>query len=169
VERCCSKAPPSRAKPWKHSAGWSPCPSSGPAQLEDSARSEAAKETERLRTALLDSVTHELRTPLTSIKASISSLLSQNSLDPDSRKELLTIIDEESDKLNHLIEQAVEMAQLDANKVHLELKPLAVAALVEDAVAQIRAAHPGREIRVALSQSLASRHRPIPRGSKRCC
>ena len=122
--------------------------------LEASARSEAAKETERLRTALLDSVTHELRTPLTSIKASISSLLSQEALDEQSRTELLTVIDEESDKLNHLIEQAVEMAQLDANKVHLELKPLAVATLVEDAVAQVRAAHPGREIRVALSQSL---------------
>ena len=49
--------------------------------LEDSARSKAAKETERLRTALLDSVTHELRTPLTSIKASITSLLSQQALD----------------------------------------------------------------------------------------
>ncbi len=41
----------------------------------------AAKETERLRTALLDSVTHELRTPLTSIKASITALLSQPALD----------------------------------------------------------------------------------------
>jgi two-component system sensor histidine kinase KdpD len=122
--------------------------------LEASARSEAAKETERLRTALLDSVTHELRTPLTSIKASISSLLSQEALDEHSRTELLTIIDEESDKLNHLIEQAVEMAQLDANKVHLELKPLAVATLVEEAVTQTRAAHPTREIRVSLSQSL---------------
>ncbi|MDP9049701.1 MAG: DUF4118 domain-containing protein [Acidobacteriota bacterium] len=122
--------------------------------LEASARSEAAKETERLRTALLDSVTHELRTPLTSIKASISSLLSQHALDDSSRTELLTIIDEESDKLNHLIEQAVEMAQLDANKVHLELKPLAVAPLVEAVVTQTRAANPTRDIRVALSQSL---------------
>ncbi len=122
--------------------------------LESSARSEAAKETERLRTALLDSVTHELRTPLTSIKASITALLSQPSLDERSRKELLTVIDEESDQLNHLIEQAVEMAQLDANKVQLELKPLSVASLVEDAVAQTRAANPSREIRVSLSQSL---------------
>jgi two-component system, OmpR family, sensor histidine kinase KdpD len=122
--------------------------------LESSARSEAAKETERLRTALLDSVTHELRTPLTSIKASITALLSQEALDAGSRKELLTIIDEESDQLNHLIEQAVEMAQLDANKVQLELKPLSVASLVEDSVAQTRAANPAREIRVSLSRSL---------------
>jgi two-component system sensor histidine kinase KdpD len=122
--------------------------------LEVSARSEAAKETERLRTALLDSVTHELRTPLTAIKASISSLLSQEALDKDSRHELLTVIDEESDRLNHLIEQAVEMAQLDAHKVHLEIKPEPVAALIDDAVTEARAMEPGREIRVSLSSSL---------------
>jgi two-component system sensor histidine kinase KdpD len=122
--------------------------------LETSARSEAAKETERLRTALLDSVTHELRTPLTSIKASVSALLSQDVLDSASRKELLTVIDEESDRLNHLIEQAVEMAQLDAQKVHLEMKPLNVAALIDEAVAQARTAYPGREFRIAVSSNL---------------
>ncbi|HEX9199224.1 MAG TPA: ATP-binding protein [Acidobacteriaceae bacterium] len=124
--------------------------------LEDSARSEAAKETERLRTALLDSVTHELRTPLTSIKASISALLSQDSLDAESQKELLTVIDEESDRLNHLIEQAVEMAQLDANKVHLELHPLSVATLIDTAVEQAHTAYPSREIRVSLASNLPS-------------
>jgi two-component system sensor histidine kinase KdpD len=124
--------------------------------LETSARSEAAKETERLRTALLDSVTHELRTPLTSIKASITALLSQETLDPASRKELLTIIDEESDRLNHLIEQAVEMAQLDAQKVHLEMKPLVVATLIDEAVAEARSIYPGREFRVSVSSSLPS-------------
>ncbi|HEY4379084.1 MAG TPA: ATP-binding protein [Acidobacteriaceae bacterium] len=122
--------------------------------LEDSSRSEAAKETERLRTALLDSVTHELRTPLTSIKASVTTLLSQQALDEESRDELLTVIDEESDHLNHLIEQAVEMAQLDEHKVHLELKPHKVAALIEPAVEQARLASPNREFRVTFSPSL---------------
>jgi len=122
--------------------------------LEDSARSEAAKETERLRTALLDSVTHELRTPLTSIKASITALLSQPALDDPSRKELLSIIDEESDRLNHLIEQAVEMAQLDAHKVQLEIKPLSVAALIDAAIEQSRTAFPSREFRVTLASNL---------------
>jgi two-component system sensor histidine kinase KdpD len=122
--------------------------------LEHSARSEAAKETERLRTALLDSVTHELRTPLTSIKASITSLLSQNNLDEASRHDLLTVIDEESDRLNHLIEQAVEMAQLDAHKVHLELKPEPVAALIHDAVDACSATYPDRDFRVSIPRSL---------------
>jgi two-component system sensor histidine kinase KdpD len=122
--------------------------------LGNSARAEAAKETERLRTALLDSVTHELRTPLTSIKASVSSLLSQDALDVPSQRELLTVIDEESDRLNHLIEQAVEMAQLDARKVHLELKPQSIAGLINPAVEQARIACPTREFRVSLSATL---------------
>ena len=122
--------------------------------LEDSARSKAAKETERLRTALLDSVTHELRTPLTSIKASITSLLSQQALDAPARKDLLAVIDEESDRLNHLIEQAVEMAQLDANKVQLDLKPQSIAGLIYVAVEQSRSSQPSRDIRVSLSSFL---------------
>jgi len=122
--------------------------------LEDSARSKAAKETERLRTALLDSVTHELRTPLTSIKASISSLLSQNVLDAQAQKDLLTVIDEESDRLNRLIEQAVEMSQLDANKVQLVLKPQSVAGLIYVAVEQCRSEFPTRDFRVSLSSFL---------------
>ena len=124
--------------------------------LENSARSEAAKETERLRTALLDSVTHELRTPLTSIKASITSLLSQSALDEPARDELLHVIDEESDRLNRLIEQAVEMAQLDEHKVQLEIKPLDAANLIRTAVEQIRAAWPAREFRVTLASTLPS-------------
>ena len=46
--------------------------------VETLARSEAAREGERLRSAILDSVTHEFRTPLTAIKASITSLLSDD-------------------------------------------------------------------------------------------
>jgi two-component system sensor histidine kinase KdpD len=122
--------------------------------LELSARSEAAKESERLRSALLDSVTHELRTPLTSIKASVSALLSQQSLNAESRTELLTVIDEESDRLNHLIEQAVEMAQLDASKVRLELSPQPIAPLIHAAVEECLATHPSRDIRVSLSSTL---------------
>jgi two-component system sensor histidine kinase KdpD len=124
--------------------------------LEDFARSDAARETERLRTALLDSVTHELRTPLTSIKASVTTMLAPSALDDASRLELLTVIDEEADHLNHLIEQAVEMAQLDENKVRLELKPLAVPTLVDAAVAQWRTSHAGRDLRIALSPQLPS-------------
>jgi two-component system sensor histidine kinase KdpD len=99
-------------------------------------------------------VTHELRTPLTSIRASVTSLLSQRGLSDEERNDMLTVIDEESDRLNHLIEQAVEMAQLDAHKVHLEVRPQPVAALVHTAVDECREAHPAREMRVSLANTL---------------
>lgn len=100
------------------------------------ARSEAEQENERLRTALLDSVTHELRTPLTAIKASITSLRSGMIQNPDMKEDMLTIIDEESDRLNRLIGQAVEMAQLDAQRVQLQLELQQIRDVVENAVAE---------------------------------
>jgi len=66
--------------------------------VEQLGQTEAAREGERLRTALLDSVTHALRTPLTSIKASVTNLLSNPALSGEQRSELLTIINEESDR-----------------------------------------------------------------------
>ncbi|HTD24175.1 MAG TPA: DUF4118 domain-containing protein [Terriglobales bacterium] len=93
------------------------------AAVEKLGRAEASRENERLRSALLDSVTHEFRTPLTSIKASVTSLISDFQLDQAQRQELLTIINEESDRLNRLVGEATEMAQLDAHEVKLNIEP----------------------------------------------
>jgi two-component system, OmpR family, sensor histidine kinase KdpD len=94
--------------------------------IEQLGLTEAAREGERLRTALLDSVTHALRTPLTSIKASVTNLLSNASVTNLQRQELLTIINEETDRLNRLVGEAGEMARLDAGEVelHLESRPI---------------------------------------------
>ncbi|HYA25746.1 MAG TPA: DUF4118 domain-containing protein, partial [Terriglobales bacterium] len=90
--------------------------------LEALSKHRAEQEHERLRSALLDSVTHEFRTPLTSIKASVTTLLSGASLDDHGRRELLTVIDEETDRLNRLVGEASEMAQLDAGMFQLDLQ-----------------------------------------------
>lgn len=106
--------------------------------VEQLTRSEAARENDKLRSALLDSVTHEFRTPLTGIKASVTSLLSDIKLDDAQRRELLTVIDEESDRLNRLVGEASEMAQLEAHevKLHIEARPLNEA--IEKAVHESR-------------------------------
>lgn len=101
--------------------------------LEDVARSEAARESDQLRTALLDSITHELRTPLTAIKASATALLTTQEMSNSNRLEMLTVIDEESDRLNHLIAQAMQMVQLDSHEIHMDFSPHSVAELVENA------------------------------------
>jgi two-component system, OmpR family, sensor histidine kinase KdpD len=94
--------------------------------LEALSKHRAEQEHERLRSALLDSVTHEFRTPLTAVKASVTTLLSGTVLDDGGRRELLTVIDEETDRLNRLVGEAAEMAQLDAGLFKLDLQPHAM-------------------------------------------
>lgn len=102
--------------------------------LEEAARSEAAKESERLRMVLLDSIAHELRTPLTAIKASATTLLSSHQVRAEDQHEMLTVIDEEADRLNALIAQAVQMGQLETSGMHMEFSPCAVPELIQHAV-----------------------------------
>ena len=105
--------------------------------LEDVTRGEAAKESERLRSLMIDSITHELRTPLTAIKAAASTLLLPKTLRHEEQRELLTVIDEESDRLNQLVSEAVEMAQLDTREVHMTFAPTAVSAVVEQGAGEL--------------------------------
>lgn len=124
------------------------------AAIENLSHTEAARESERLRSALLDSVTHEFRTPLTSIKASVSSLLGDSQLAREEQQELLTVIDEESDRLNRLVGEAVEMAQLDANEVKLDLRPHYMEEVVRAAVENSRQVLNENPIEVRVPEAL---------------
>lgn len=113
--------------------------------VEKLSQAEAARESENLRSALLDSVTHEFRTPLTSIKAAATSLLSGQTLTPEQNRDLLAVIDEETDRLNHLVEEAAEMARLDAGQVELRAQSASIEAPISAAVeesGQLLAGHP---------------------------
>lgn len=114
----------------------------------------AAQESDRLRTALLDSVTHEFRTPLTGIKASVSSLLTTPSLSNDERKELLTVIDEETDRLNRLVGEASEMAQLDSGMVKLDLKPHDIADAIDSALEATRHLLQKHKVEISIASGL---------------
>src|SRR6267142_1972952 len=91
-----------------------------------------------MRSLLLDSVTHEFRTPLTAIKASVTSLLGSPTLAAAEKEELLTVINEESDRLNRLVGEAAEMAQLDAGKVELQLEPTRIREVVDEAMEELK-------------------------------
>jgi two-component system sensor histidine kinase KdpD len=151
--------------------------------VEKLAHSEAGRESERLRSILLDSVTHDFRTPLTAIKASAQSLLGDTQLDEPSRKELLTVINEESDRLDRLVGEAAQMAQLDAHAVELNLQPHHIREAIDDALATNQntlARHPVtinasdslplvsmdlRQIEEILSQLLDNAGKYSPRGT----
>lgn len=108
--------------------------------VEATARMEAARESERLRTALIDSMTHELRTPLTSIRAAATTLLEAEGLDEAGRVDLVSIVDEEASRLDLLIGEAVEMAEIDANVVQVHMEPQHPRALLDQAVEESRKA-----------------------------
>jgi two-component system sensor histidine kinase KdpD len=114
--------------------------------IEASTRAEAARESERLRTALTDSLTHELRTPLTSIRAAATTLQQSEGLDEAGRQDMVAIIDEESARLDMLIGEAVEMAEIDTNVVEIHLAPHHPAALLDEAVEKSRKALAGHKV-----------------------
>jgi two-component system sensor histidine kinase KdpD len=124
--------------------------------IEKLGRAEAARESEQLRSALLDSVTHEFRTPLTAIKASATSLLSNPTLDAAQRLELLTVINEESDRLNRLVGEAAEMAQLDANQFELQLQAQPIQQAIKDALEKAKPTLARHPVDVRLPSDLPS-------------
>jgi len=97
--------------------------------FERASHAEALRQSEKLKSALLDAVTHDLRTPLTSIKASITTLLDEVrgrtddnhlvALDDESKIEMMEVIDEESDRLNRFIGGLIELARIEAGEMHL--------------------------------------------------
>jgi two-component system sensor histidine kinase KdpD len=124
--------------------------------LDRYSRVEAAREGERLRSALLDSVTHELRTPLTAIRAAATSLLSQPSLEESQRHEMFAILDEESARLDRLIGQAVEMAQLDTDGIEVRPKPQRLQEVIDMALEDCHALLRGRPVTVELPPEMPS-------------
>jgi len=122
--------------------------------VETLTRNEAARESENLRSALLDSVTHEFRTPLTAIKVSITSLLSPDPISDEGRYELLTVINEETDRLNRLVGEAAEMARLDAHQVELRCEPHSVREIVTAALEASKQCMATREVKLQIPETL---------------
>jgi two-component system sensor histidine kinase KdpD len=120
--------------------------------IEAAAHLGAAREGERLRAALIDSLTHELRTPLTSIRAAATTLLDGDGLDEAGRREMAAIVDEEASRLDRLIGEAVEMAEIDANVVEVRRVPQHPRALLDQAVEESRKALSAHRVVVAAEE-----------------
>lgn len=110
----------------------------------EASKTEALRQSEKLKSALLDAVTHDLRTPLTSIKASVTTLLEEGKpgddnllLDLDTRTEFLDIINEETDRLNNFIGGMVDLARIEAGDLHLRKSWTPVNDIVRNAVERL--------------------------------
>ena len=116
-------------------------------------QAEAARQNEELKSTLLDAIAHEFKTPLTSIKAAVSALLSDSPADANV-KELLTIIDEESDRMNFLVSEAIEMARIEAGEIQVRREPHALPDLVAGSLKKLRSVLADRQVAVAIPDDL---------------
>jgi len=127
---------------------------------ERARQAEVFEQSERLKTALLDAVTHDLRTPLTSIKAAVTTLMDEAkadeevTLDDEARRDFLEVIDEEADRLNHFVENMVELARIEAGAINLRRRWSSVEEIVAMARARAEALTRGHRLEVEFEREL---------------
>jgi two-component system sensor histidine kinase KdpD len=111
------------------------------AQLsEQASRVRFLQESERLQTALLNSISHDLRTPLASITGALSSLQQDaDVLDENARHELLTTALEQSERLNRLVGNLLDMTRLEAGTLKIVRQPNDVRDLIGVALQELHA------------------------------
>ena len=124
-------------------------------RVQDAAsRAEAARQSDELKSTLLDALAHEFKTPLTSIKAASTALLASNALRPEQQRELLSIMDEETDRLSVLVTEAIQMARIEAGRVILRRESHSVQDLVESVLMKLRTVVEDRNIQVNITAGL---------------
>ena len=118
-------------------------------------QAEVARQSEELKSTMLDALAHEFKTPLTSIKAVTSDLLSDSpSLLQPHQHELIEIVDESADRLSKLVSDAIQLARIEGGTFRLNLGTHFPSSLVNAALRQMKSLIEGREIRVDIPEEL---------------
>jgi signal transduction histidine kinase len=112
---------------------------------------EAERQLERLQDDFVATVSHELRTPLGFIKGYATSLLREDTeWDDDTRREFLTIIDEETDRLKELIDNILDSSRLQSGTLRMEFQPLRIDTMLQDLSMRARSFDENFKIEVEL-------------------
>jgi two-component system sensor histidine kinase KdpD len=118
-------------------------------------RARILEETDKAKSTLLSSVSHELRSPLAVIKASVSSLASEMvSWDSDARHELLTTIEEETDNLNSLVGNLLDMSRIEAGALKPRRQWNALSEMANGAITRLHKALAGHRVELDLPHDL---------------
>jgi two-component system, OmpR family, sensor histidine kinase KdpD len=110
---------------------------------------EAARQSEQLRSTLIDAMAHEFKTPLTSIKAATTALLASPEQAGESRMEILKIADEEADHLTKLIDDTVAMARLDTTHIEITPETSDIMEVIDEVVGSMKTEFPGHSVSVS--------------------
>ena len=119
-------------------------------------RAQAAQESEEFKSTLLDGLAHEFKTPLTSIKAATTALLASNVSDAAQQQELLTVVDQEAERLSRLVTEATRVARIEAGKIHLNREWHSVDILIQTVLAQMEPQCDGRRLDVSIAPNLGT-------------
>jgi two-component system sensor histidine kinase KdpD len=117
-------------------------------------RAEAGRQREQFKSTLLDAVAHEFKTPLTSIKAATSAILTSNTLTTAQQRELLTVVDEETERLARLMREVFHLARAEAGKLHLSRAAYDPEPLVRETLKRCQANLKGRKLDIQFVSAL---------------
>lgn len=105
--------------------------------LRNSTKAEAARRSEEMKATVLDALAHNFKTPLTSVRAAVSALREIPSMYPEQARELLSVAEEETEKLQAMIAEAIETARIDARRQHLRKIAIPVPVAIERALESV--------------------------------
>ena len=118
-------------------------------------RAKVLEESDRLKTAILSSVSHEFRTPLSTIKAAASSLRGREvSWDSPARAELVAAIDDEADHLNMLVGNLLDMSRIESGALKPKREWNILAEIVGSVLARMKHLAEEHWIEVDIPESL---------------
>ncbi len=121
--------------------------------FEEAAKVQALRELDSMKSNLLSTVSHELKTPLSLIKGFSESLLRTDvKWSEAERIDFLQTIDDETDKLNELIEDLLEMTRIESGTLRVEPQPLRMQKLIQPIIKKVR----GRALKHTFQVSIAT-------------
>jgi two-component system sensor histidine kinase KdpD len=121
----------------------------------EATEAEIARQSDALKSALLDSVSHDLRTPLSSIRAAAGSLMDPLvEWSPDERWSLARSIDVEAERLSLVVRNLLDLSRIQAGAIVPELEVFELRELVEPVVARISGMSEGRSVSIDIDDAL---------------
>ena len=122
--------------------------------LEEARRAQVESETERMRSTLLGAIGHDLRTPLAAIHGAAGSLLLPSDLSDSTRRDLLTMIQDESEQLSHLLGNLLDLTRLESGAIQIQKEWQPLEEVVGSALGRMERRQGALPIRVELPENL---------------
>lgn len=122
--------------------------------LERTTEAEVVRRSEELKSAVMDAMAHDIRNPLNSAKLAATTLLSGHLNNELHKQEMLVIIDEQLDRMDHFIDDALQLARAEASELSLKKEPLNIARLIPAAVEEMSTVVARRPIHISVPDSL---------------